>query len=1072
MGYTAALYVFIFLLSVAILYDQLTKKIPSRLDFKKAPKSRFGIVPVFTDGSPTRGGGIDIIFVHGLGSNPDTTWTAAADPSDKAVLGSERIVDWISDFLLDDLKAKDRNIRMFFYNYDSYWKKDAVQLRLETLGNELLEHLHGWIHISETALVQAYRGRKFSYITQSTKAILFLGTPHHGTSFGKWGWMFAQVLRPLGSNPSILADLGGDAFPLLDLHEHFVNTTRDGLHIFNFYEQRPTPLFRLWFFRWQEFRSATYAAKNVRNIGLSVDHYGLNKFGSKSDSYETVRSKLWEISQQLTKPAKHHYFVPLERVDTYTERVKLSKDLEEKLRIRHEKASIPHAVVLYGLGGTGKSQLALDYAQKQRNRYNPILWLDATDKETMRSSFQKCAIELQVRDERSENEESIFENSAVQAVNRWLHDRTEADDEWLVIVDNADDISWGVRKIIPKGRRGTIIITSQDNRSIQLLDKGYEQIHVEVMSPTEGATLLLKHLDLDAVSASVEIRSCCDEVIQKLGHLALAIDLAGAFIGSNITPHLALSQYLADYDRHHSKLLKMDAFRGLRPTEKTVSTVWNATLEKIRRQHPFERPELLLQFLAHFHGAIVQEEMFRLASLGMPIVKAKIGEVDGLSHELEQFILLKNGEWDSFQYRIGRDVLLRYNLLQQVEGDQKVDWAGVTMHNLVRWRAKQDDKGQPWLWWYKYFVLAACCQLISEDVSEFRRHLIVHLQNVDEGSSAGSESLGFEKLLQETFSRVFLAEGRWKESEGRWKEAQELFTRGMEMNQRVVGEEHPDTLTSMANLTSTYRNQGRWKEAEELEVRVMETRKRVLGEEHPDTLTSMANLASTFWNQGRWKEAEELEVRVMETRKRVLGEEHSDTLTSMANLASTYSNQGRWKEAEELEVDVMETLKTKLGEEHPSTLTSMANLASTYRNQGRWKEVEELFVRVMETSLRVLGEEHPSTLTSMSNLASTYSNQGRWKEAEELEVRVMETRKRVLGADHPSTLSSMGNLALTYMNQGRWKEAEELQAKELSICSTVLGEEHPDTLTSMANLASTYSNQGRWKEAEELEVRV
>ena len=74
----------------------------------------------------------------------------------------------------------------------------------------------------------------------------------------------------------------------------------------------------------------------------------------------------------------------------------------------------------------------------------------------------------------------------------------------------------------------------------------------------------------------------------------------------------------------------------------------------------------------------------------------------------------------------------------------------------------------------------------------------------------------------------------------------------------MFGEEHPDTLTSMANLASTYRNQGRWKEAEELEMQVTETFKRVLGEEHPDTLTSVANLASTYRDQGRWKEAEEL----------------------------------------------------------------------------------------------------------------------------------------------------------------------------------------------------------------------
>jgi len=104
------------------------------------------------------------------------------------------------------------------------------------------------------------------------------------------------------------------------------------------------------------------------------------------------------------------------------------------------------------------------------------------------------------------------------------------------------------------------------------------------------------------------------------------------------------------------------------------------------------------------------------------------------------------------------------------------------------------------------------------------------------------------------------------------------------------------------------------------------SRKRVLGTEHPDTLSSMANLASTFWNQGRWKEAEELEVQVMETSLRVLGAEHPDTLTSMNNLSFTRKEQGRTAEA----IELMETcaqLRTKiLGAEHPYTLSSSTAL--------------------------------------------------------------------------------------------------------------------------------------------------
>src|SRR6266699_27742 len=93
-------------------------------------------------------------------------------------------------------------------------------------------------------------------------------------------------------------------------------------------------------------------------------------------------------------------------------------------------------------------------------------------------------------------------------------------------------------------------------------------------------------------------------------------------------------------------------------------------------------------------------------------------------------------------------------------------------------------------------------------------------------------------------------------------EAEAPFEEVFQTRKRMLGEEHPHTLTSMANLASTYRNQGRWKEAEELEVRVMETRKRVLGEEHPDTLTSRHNLAWPRRNKGRWDEAAKLQDRV------------------------------------------------------------------------------------------------------------------------------------------------------------------------------------------------------------------
>ncbi|KAL1891094.1 hypothetical protein Sste5346_007920 [Sporothrix stenoceras] len=299
---------------------------------------------------------------------------------------------------------------------------------------------------------------------------------------------------------------------------------------------------------------------------------------------------------------------------------------------------------------------------------------------------------------------------------------------------------------------------------------------------------------------------------------------------------------------------------------------------------------------------------------------------------------------------------------------------------------------------------------------------------------------------------VHLATRNWLRMEGQLPRWAGTVTEVMETRKTKLGVDHPSTLTSMANLASTFWNQGRWEEAEKLEVQVMETSKTKLGVDHPSTLTSIANLASTFWNQGRWEEAEKLDVQVMETRKTKLGVDHPSTLTSIANLASTFWNQGRWEEAEKLDVQVMETRKTKLGVDHPDTLTSMANLASTFWNQGRWEEAEKLFVQVMETSKTKLGVDHPDTLTSMANLASTYRNQGRWEEAEKLEVQVMETRKTKLGVDHPSTLTSMANLALTWKCQGRHIKALALMKDCALARQRTLGPKHPDFVSSIATI--------------------
>jgi hypothetical protein len=649
---------------------------------------------------------------------------------------------------------------------------------------------------------------------------------------------------------------------------------------------------------------------------------------------------------------------------------------------------------------------------------------------------------------------------------------------------NSSSLAASNRKLaefIPRYSHGVTLATTRNKQAALKLASGRSVLHVGPLDHAESCQLIRKRLDDECVDNEQTYVLAND-----LRNLPLALAQAAAFMRQNSLTVEKYIQLLRRSDHDLVDLLSQPFEDESRDSSvpNAVAATWILSFKQIQRHHSFAGQ--LLSLMSFFDWQDIPK---------LFLASYQEHGADSDANQMQEELRVPKG---AVELEKALGVIKAFSFISEGEAEDSFDMHRLTQLVMRKWLIVEAKAGR----WHSLAL-----DLLStifpygqyEHWTECTRYLPHVLCVLTQGCDSEKDTTA-KATLQHKVALFMLYQGKWDDAEafqlpateirkrvlgaehpdmltsmanlastfwnqGRWKEAEELGVQVMEMRKRVLGAEHPDTLTGMANLASTFWNQGRWKEAEELEVQVMETSLRVLGAEHPSTLTSMANLASTYWNQGRWKEAEELDVQVMETSLRVLGAEHPDTLTSIANLASTFWNQGRWKEAEELEVQVMEMRKRVLGAEHPDTLTGMANLASTFWNQGRWKEAEELEVQVMETRKRVLGAEHPSTLTSIANLASTFWNQGRWKEAEELEVQVMETSLRVLGAEHPSTLTGMANLASTYWNQGRWKEANELQAKEWDLCKRVLGPEHPDTLTSMANVAHIWKGQDREKEA-------
>ncbi|KAK0618869.1 hypothetical protein B0T14DRAFT_478724 [Immersiella caudata] len=846
-------------------------------------------------------------------------------------------------------------------------------------------------------------------------------------------------------------------------------------------------------FKWAESRQTTreedwaYSLLGIFGVFISPI-YGEGKENAVRRLNKEISDKLRsEESPELGRPAGRDdrqvstaYFLVLYTSNPdFVGRSGILDQLKDALGFGTAPASSKSQarVSLHGLGGIGKTQIALAYVywlQQERPEVS-VFWVHASSAERFRQAYFSIAKECSIP---GHDDPKV---DVPPLVKSWLERKNLS--RWLMVIDNADDAQLfsqpgNLGKWIPECTHGSVLVTTRNKVAGSRLTRGRCLIEVGKMDEGESRHLLHEKLDADGLDGDD-----LSTLSSRLEHLPLALVQAAAFIQEMDISVQEYLQFLEKSDQHLVDLLSEDFETVGRDSETPHAVVetWILSFEQIQRQDTFtgdllslmslfDRQAIPRKFLSDYgarqQGREPREEIQLIKALGVLKAFSFITEDKGYTFSMHRLVQLVTRKW------LGK--------------------RGTT-HRFVEEALLVVSRNYP----YGNYENRVVC-------NTYLPHAFAVLNF--EGTGSRDEGLARASLL-DCAAGLLNYQGQWKEAEGFltqstvirkelqgeehastlasvaalavtywtqgwWENAELLGVPVMETRKKVLGTEHPDTLTSMANLASTYTNQGRWKEAEELGVQVIETSKRVLGEEHPNTLISMGNLALTYRNQGRWKEAEELGVQVIETSKRVLGEEHPSTLISMGNLVLTYYDQGRWKEAEELGVQVMETSKRVLGEEHPDTLISIGNLVLTYYDQGRWKEAEELGVQVMETRKRVLGEEHPDMLISMGNLVLTYCDQGRWKEAEELGVQVIETRKRVLGEEHPSTLISMGNLTSTYRNQGRWKEAEELGVQVMETSKRVLGEEHPDTLTSIDNLASTYRNQGRWKEAEELGVQV
>jgi Tetratricopeptide repeat len=778
----------------------------------------------------------------------------------------------------------------------------------------------------------------------------------------------------------------------------------------------------------------------------------------------------------VAAPREHAAQVPVSlgpRPALLAGREDLLADLRD--RLAGGDGSGPRVVTLYGLGGAGKTSVAVEYAHRHLAEVGLAWQFPAEDPALLLADFARLAAQLGAW-------EVVDARDPVASVHAAL---AAFPNEWLVVLDNAQDQE-AVHRFLPPAGRGRVLITSQSAAW-----SPNWAMEVPVLDQEVAAEFLVNR-------TGDRNEQAAEELAAGLGGLPLALEQAAAYIQATGT---TLAGYLSMFWDRRDDLLARGQAAG-HPAN--VAATLGLALSRLSAEAPAAagllrllaclapEPVPLTLLLADAQAA--GELDADVAATVGPLLGDRVAAGDAVAALRRYSLVTLAGDGLVLVHR-----LVQHATLARLSADAADRWqqaAAVLVEVAI-----PADTRLPAAWPMCAVLMPhartvlgltsggmgriadylghsgsypATRDLFQQIVDAHRDddaygpehpHTLVHLDNLafftgEAGDAAGAG--GQYAALLPTFERVLGSEhpdtmtvrgnlARWTGQAGDPAGARDQYAALLPIDDRVLGPEHPDTLAARANLANWTAVAGDAAGARDQYAALLPIDERVLGSGHRETLAARGNLANWTGQAGDAAGARDQYAALLPTFERVLGPEHPDTITVRGNLARWTGQAGDAAGAFDQFAALLPTFERVLGPEHPDTITVRGNLANWTGQAGDAAGARGQYAALLPTHERVLGPEHPGTLAICAHLALWTGVAGNAAGARDQYAILMPICERVLGPPHPETLAVRVSLALWTGAAGDAAGARDQFAALLPTFERVLGPEHPDTLAVRAN---------------------